>query len=194
MKRMRVLFGQRRVMVLVTLTVLVLAAAALVASSASFTATSANAGNFFTAGTLTMTNVTGNAPSKVILSAANMRPGDVKTGTVTLSNTGSVPGKFAVTKSALTGSALLAAKLDLVIQEVDVTTGADIGTPKFSAKLNGAFSAFDLGVWPAGATHKYKFTVTWSNSPRDDVADNLLQGTTCSYDFSWDAVADSTIN
>ena len=38
MKRMRVLFGQRRMMVLVTLTILVLAAVALAASSASFTA------------------------------------------------------------------------------------------------------------------------------------------------------------
>ena len=42
MKRMKVLFGNRRMMVLLTLAILVLAAAALVASSASFTATSAN--------------------------------------------------------------------------------------------------------------------------------------------------------
>ena len=50
MKRMKVLFGQRRIMVLATLAILVLTAAALVASSASFTATSANPGNVFTAG------------------------------------------------------------------------------------------------------------------------------------------------
>ena len=52
MKRMKVLFGNRRMMVLLTLAILVLAATALVASSASFTATSANPGNIFTAGTL----------------------------------------------------------------------------------------------------------------------------------------------
>ena len=51
MKRMKVMFGQRRIMILATLAILVLAAAALAASSASFTATSANAGNVFTAGT-----------------------------------------------------------------------------------------------------------------------------------------------
>ena len=56
MKRMKVLFGQRRVMVLVTLAVLVLAAAALVASSASFTATSANPDNTFTAGVMSLGN------------------------------------------------------------------------------------------------------------------------------------------
>ena len=38
MKRMKVLIGKRRVMVIATLAILVLAAAALVASSASFTA------------------------------------------------------------------------------------------------------------------------------------------------------------
>ena len=54
MKRIKVLFGKRRMMVLLTLTVLVLAAAALVASSASFTATSANPGNVFTAGSLSI--------------------------------------------------------------------------------------------------------------------------------------------
>ena len=50
MKRMKVLIGKRRVMVIATLAILVLAAAALVASSASFTAQSANPGNVFTAG------------------------------------------------------------------------------------------------------------------------------------------------
>ena len=45
MKRMKVLFGNRRMMVLLTLAILVLAATALVASSASFTATSANPSN-----------------------------------------------------------------------------------------------------------------------------------------------------
>ncbi|HTX68730.1 MAG TPA: hypothetical protein VMH50_06245, partial [Thermoleophilia bacterium] len=57
MKRMKVLIGKRRVMVIATLAILVLAAAALVASSASFTATpSANPGNVFTAGSLHILN------------------------------------------------------------------------------------------------------------------------------------------
>ncbi len=38
MKRMKMMFGQRRIMILATLAILVLAAAALAASSASFTA------------------------------------------------------------------------------------------------------------------------------------------------------------
>ena len=58
MKRMKVLFGNRRMMVLLTLAILVLAATALVASSASFTATSANPDNVFTAGNSRITSMT----------------------------------------------------------------------------------------------------------------------------------------
>ena len=54
MKRFKVLFGNRRMMVLITLAVLVLAATALIASSASFTAQSANANNMFTTGSLSL--------------------------------------------------------------------------------------------------------------------------------------------
>ena len=61
MKRMKVLFGNRRMMVLLTLAILVLTATALVASSASFTATSANPDNVFTSGSLSITNDKGTA-------------------------------------------------------------------------------------------------------------------------------------
>ena len=54
MKRMKVLFGNRRMMVLLTLAILVLAAAALIASSASFTATSANPATCSLPGTLSI--------------------------------------------------------------------------------------------------------------------------------------------
>ena len=91
MKRMKVLIGKRRMMVLLTLTVLVLAAAALVASSASFTASSANPGNMFTAGTLTMSNSKANT---AVVTAAQMMPGQTTSGGVTVTNTGDVSGDF----------------------------------------------------------------------------------------------------
>ena len=209
MKRMKVMIGKRRMTVLLTLTVLVLAAAAIIASSASFTAASANPGNVFTAGNLAISNskTTGSpAVEHAVLAASGMRPGDVITGTVTISNIGSVPGQFYLTKSALTGSAALAAKLDLTIQEVD-GSGTPVGLPLYNAKLNGTISNADLGIWsgttgtaaqpPNGkaATHTYKFTVAWVNSsPGGDAGDTALMGTSCSYDFGWSAVASSTIN
>ena len=71
MKRMKVLFGNRRMMVLLTLAILVLAATALVASSASFTATSANPGNMFTAGNLSLDNGPSNGAADLPSSLAS---------------------------------------------------------------------------------------------------------------------------
>jgi hypothetical protein len=193
MKRMKVLFGQRRMMVLVTLTILVLAAAALAASSASFTATSANPGNVFTAGNLTMTNSLNGSPI-VSFDTPDMRPGDSVEGTVTISNTGDVPGAFTLTKSAIAGHAALAAKLDLVIDEVDA--GGAVLSNVFTGKLDGAISDLSLSTWSGGSVHHYRFTVTWdnSNSPAQDAADSLLMGRQCSCEFTWEAIANSTIN
>src|SRR5450756_1519584 len=56
MKRMKFLFGQRRMQVLLTLAVLLLAASVVIGSGANFTSTSANAGNVFTAGNLSHLN------------------------------------------------------------------------------------------------------------------------------------------
>ena len=93
MKRMKVLFGNRRMMVMLTLAILVLAAAALIASSASFTATSANPNNTFTAGSLYISNedTGGNSRDGVQvlnLMASGMKPGDVVTGTAVIGNSG----------------------------------------------------------------------------------------------------------
>ena len=195
MKRMKFLFGQRRMQVLLTLAVLLLAASVVIGSGASFTSQSANTGNVFTAGNLSMSNDLNGDPI-VQFVTPKMRPGDSVNGTVTLSNTGDVPGAFSLTKSAVTGSAGLAAKLDLVIQEVN-GLGADVGAATFTGKLNVAISNQSLGIWQATgatATHHYKFTVTWPNSPRMDAGDNLLKGASASCDFTWDATANSTIN
>ena len=62
MKRVKVLLGRRRMLVLATMAVLLLAVGVIVASSASFTATSANPGNVFTAGILSMATTNPMAP------------------------------------------------------------------------------------------------------------------------------------
>jgi spore coat-associated protein N len=202
MKRMKFLFGQRRMQVLLTLAVLLLAVSVVIGSGASFTAQKANAGNIFTAGNLAMSDSI--AGPIVHFNTPVMRPGDISTGTVTISNTGDVPGAFTLTKSALTGtgSAALGAKLDLVIQEVDGSGVALLVPAVFNDKLDGAIVNKSLGTWSGltgtaaalGATHNYKFTVTWSNSPRDDTGDNFLKSASASCDFTWDATADNTIN
>ena len=183
MKRMRVLFGQRRVMVLVTLTVLVLAAAALVASSASFSATSANPNNVFTAGSLNIGNYladgsTINEGQAVVnLSMTNMKPGDSSWGVTVIKNTGTLPGTFTLTGSLKAGSdAALASQLQLVVKQD--------GTQIYSGSLSG-FGPLPLtaGQWVKDEVHTYRFDVTFPAA-----SGNSFMGASATAIFTWNAV------
>jgi hypothetical protein len=183
MKRMRILFGQRRMMVLVTLTILVLAAAALAASSASFTSTSANPGNVFTAGSLGHTN---SKDGSYILSVSKMKPGDVESGTVTIENTGDINGVFSIAETVVTpgvGTPAFAEYLELTI--TDVTTSTVIYGP---APLNGVGGSQAMGTIAPGAAnaHTYEFSVEFpDNGPGNE---NQYKGASCEVDFDWTAV------
>jgi spore coat-associated protein N len=180
MKRMRVLFGQRRVMVLVTLTILVLAAAALAASSASFTATSANPGNEFTAGDLDIGNyladgTTDNEGGVIAsLPMTNMAPGDSSSGTAVIVNEGSVSGDFTLTPS-YTGSALLAGQLQLTVT-MD-------GTSIYTGSL-ADFAIEDLGSWDGAERHTFVFNAVFPAASGDS-----FQGLSATATFTWDAVS-----
>ena len=185
MKRMKILFGPRRTHTLVALAGLLLATGVAIGSGANFTATSANAGNAFTAGALSMSNSA--APGAIFLSTPpKMRPGDVSSGTVTLSNTGDVPGQFSLSKTATSDPDNLGAVLDLSIKEGSTTI--------YSGKLS-AMGTQGLGIWQPAGSHTYTFTVTWPNNPpTSDAADTALMGKACTYRFDWTAIANSTIN
>jgi len=192
MKRMKVLLGNRRMMVLLTLAILVLAATALVASSASFTATSANPGNMFTAGSLSIDNSKGNgAAESAILTATNMKPGDpATTGTVAIKNTGTVSGAFTLTKS-LVGADTVAfgTELQMTVQEYTDNTYATpvTGPALYTGAASGAISAVSLGTWAPNATHYYKVSVNWpavGGGP-----DNNYMGASVTYRFQWDATS-----
>src|SRR5215207_5755111 len=99
------------------LALVLVAAGVAVGSGADFSATSANPGNTFTAGTLTMSNSKNNA---AIFTANNLKPGDVTTGTVDIENTGSLDGDFTLRRSALTnsdGTNPMSDKMNLVIED-----------------------------------------------------------------------------
>ena len=191
MKRFKVLFGNRRMMVLLTLAILVLAAAALVASSASFTATSANPDNTFTAGALSISNEDINGDSReglcvLDLTADAMKPGDVVTGTAVIGNSGSLDGAFTLSKSITSNTVgldggNLANKLDLVISEN--------GTEVWSGKLGAtAGIPVDLRTWAGGESHEYLFTVTFPNDEAASGVDNDFMGAEVTARFQWDAV------
>ena len=152
-----------------------------VGSGASFTASAANPGNVFTTGTLSI----GNTPGTALLTAGSLKPGDSATGTVDITNTGSLAGVFALKTANTTGYAALLAQMDLVVLDCGAWTvsapscasGTSVYTGKISALTNST-----LGTYAGGIKHRYQFTTTLPAS-----TDDTFQGKTASVDFTWSA-------
>jgi len=193
MKRFKVLFGNRRMMVLLTLAVLVLAATALIASSASFTATSANPDNVFTAGTLSITNDkdTGAvAPftHNMVFSVDGMAPGQKEHADVTIGNGGSVSGLFTLVSDA-SGSADPGFAHYLHLNIVESGTGDEI----YDGALDGFTTAKDLNgglSWAPGTANNHTYTVTVNFPNGAEGADNTYMGDSATLALSWKAVSD----
>jgi spore coat-associated protein N len=166
--------------VLAALATLLLAAAVAVGSGANFTASSANPSNTFSTGTLDITNT----QSGAIVSMSNMRPGDSQTGTVDITNSGSLSGTFTLAESNVTGAAL-AGQLDLSITDCGDVASADCatGTSLYSGKLD-SLTSTALGTFAAGQGRRYEFTVTLPSS-----TGNAFQGTSASAQFDWSAAS-----
>ena len=187
MDRLEVLIGQPMRTVGV-LAVVLLAVGVAVGSGAAFTAQTANPGNSFASGTLTMSN---SKDSVAVLTASGMKPGDSANGTVDIGNTGSLSGVFTLTRTNLTNSDAsnpLSAQMNLVVKDCgnfsSGTPTCDAGDPNvYSGTLDAMSSAVALGTFAAGEQHRYQFTVTF-----DSAAGNQYQGDNTSARFQWDAV------
>jgi hypothetical protein len=154
----------------------VIAVAAVGGTFANFTATPTTiASNAFASGTLSMTR----SGSGAIFSASAMKIGDSVTGSVTITNSGTLAGLYSLDGST-TGSAPLASQLNLKIYK-DV----DGGTALYDGSL-GAVSSVSLGTSAAGAAHTYFFHVTFPTTGTD-AGDNVLQGLSASTTFTWSA-------
>jgi hypothetical protein len=187
MKRMKVLIGKRRVMVIATLAILVLAAAALVASSASFTATSANPANVFTAGSLSLSG------AGITFDTGVMMPGMSRIGHATVKNDGSGDADFYLKVTGITnehagtGTADLSDTLHLV-----VLNDAVPGTPVFDGNLRDFTTERLAGTFAAGTSKSYTFTMTFPDTdPITGIrgSDNKYQGTEADVTFDWVAVS-----
>ncbi len=170
---------------------LLLAAMMAVGSGANFNSTSANPGNVVTAGNLSHTN---SKPNAALLTVSKLKPGESKSGTVQLTNTGDIDGVFSVARTivsdstgALTPSNPFAAHLNLKIE--DNTTGAVYYDDLLSA-MSGTVSA---GTILPGASRTYKFTVRFNdanvaNPALPNGADNAFKGASVEANFDWEAV------
>jgi hypothetical protein len=202
MKRMKVLFGQRRIMVLATLAILVLTAAALIASSASFTATTSNPDNTFTAGVMSLGNskdVAGvhHAIFDTAVMDNEMKPGDTASGSVTITNGPDVSGKVLLSTSALTSLAgtnggQLRDALDVVITNTTAEPDYVVYAGPIDTVPDDSWTKADNATWAAGEPNTFTFLVTFRDggapgSPT--TGDNVYQGTDMSIQFDWEAIS-----
>ena len=145
-----------------------------VGSGASFTSQTANPSNTFASGIFTHSNTLNGT---AIVTGSNMKPGDVKTGEVTIKNTGTIAGTFKVTESNVTNGFT---NNNLQLKIDDLTGGSQV----YAGPLGGA-GAITLESYDPGEAHTYRYTVTFK-----DTADNNDQGKNASADYTWTAIQD----
>jgi hypothetical protein len=152
------------------------ATAAAVGSGADFSSHSANPANTFSSGTLVQSN---SKSGVAIVTGSNLKPGDTRSGEVTITNTGSLAGTFKLAESNASnafGAGDMTLKIDDVSGKTPVSVySGDIG--KMPAEGIG------LGSYAAGEARTYRFTATFAqNAPNSD------QGKAAKADYEWDAV------
>jgi spore coat-associated protein N len=154
---------------LVPLATLAAAGALFVGSGADFSSTSQNSQNVVTSGTFDQLN---SRNGEAIFSVANIKPGDSVTGSVEITNTGSLPAVFTVTEDASNGFTD-PAKLQMTITE----DGASLYKGTF-----GGFDGRQLGRFESEETRLYVYTVTLL-----DTAGNEERGKSADATYTWDA-------
>lgn len=187
MKRIATLWKADRRKVLMSLCALAVASAIVMSSGANFTSASANPGNVYTAGDLKHTN---SAPGAILV-ADKMKPGESRTGTVNIKNTGDIDGVFTLSQSNLTSTANFDAKLGVKVDECNAAGGSCVQV--YSGKLNAMTASVALDDYSPLEEHQYKFTVTFpdadaGSSPATKGSDNAYKGATASVKYNWESV------
>jgi spore coat-associated protein N len=191
--------ARRHARTLAGLSLALAATAVAVGSGADFTAESANPANTFSAGSLSIDN---SKDAAAVLSATDMRPGaPPTTGTVDIANSGSIAGRFTLSRDRLSSSdggsanpAPFADKVVLTVTDCGRFAGGSAPACGDSDDVvvydHKSLSAFDssvgLGSFSAGERHRYQFAAALDGS-----AGNEYQGDGASARFVWDAVQSS---
>jgi len=164
---------------LVVLALLAVALQSLVFSGASFTSSSGNPGNTFTAGTFGHTN---SKDGVLVIDAAGLWPGASKTGTLTITGTGDFSGAYTLTKAGVVDAPAapgLSNALTLRIEDI-------IGAPQTLSNTTVAgFNTASLGTIASGASKEYRFTLTYPTA----AADTALQGASMTLHLQFTGVA-----
>jgi hypothetical protein len=149
---------------LAVLAVLALTLGSVVFSGASFTTASANPASVFTAGKLLHTN---DQAGRITVDAAGLLPGMSRGGTIRLTNSGNVQGRFTLSAAGLSdipSRPRLSDTLTLTVKDAG-------GSPLYEGPVSG-FSTVDLGTLAPGAACTLVLTVAYP----DGAIDIGLQG------------------
>ena len=186
------------------LAVVLAAVGITVGSGANFQATKANAGTF-AAGKMAITNES----DKTIFTSANMKPGDSDSGTVDITNAGTLGGLFYLNQTvapARTGhpeDTALLNRLQLTITDCGPVAAPDCSTPVggaavYSGPMAGFSSQLNLrnlagsgapAKWAAGQAHHFKFDVAFPDAGGADGSDDAAQGGVVSATYNWKATS-----
>jgi hypothetical protein len=176
MLQWKALFGSKLV-----LTLAAIGAVSVVAvggTFANFTATPTTiSSNAFAAGSLTMSR----SGTGAVFSSGAMKIGDTDSGSITITNTGSLAGVYTL-DSSTAGSTVLGSALQVTIyKDVDAS-----GTPIYTGALSG-LGSLSLGTFAAtSGSHTYYFHVGLPTQG-SNAADNALQGLSATETFTWNA-------
>src|SRR6266550_2250280 len=135
-------------------------------------------------GSLTLSNTKEGA---AVLSLGGIKPGDSTTDTVTLGNTGTLPGDLSLDTSNLvdapgSGGGALSGKLDLRVRDI---TNAGSPVTVYTGKIAG-LTPVALGTLAAGDSRVYEFKIDFPDTGAG--AENAYQGSGMSVQFDWTAV------
>jgi spore coat-associated protein N len=119
-----------------------------------------------------------NSVTGPIVSLEGMTIGEARTGSVTITNSGSLPGTYTLSKT-FAGSAALAHATRLTI--------ASSGKTIYTGRL-GSLARLDLGRFAPGQSRTFAFRETLP-STGSGRGDNGLQGSAANVTFAWSAVA-----
>jgi hypothetical protein len=178
MQRAAVLWRADPARLLIALFALLLAGGIAAATGANFNSTSSNPANAVTAGIISHAN---DKDGLAILEITKLMPGEEKSGTVTITNTGDTAAASSLVPSNLASPAgpqggVLADQLDLIVER----DGAEI----YNGKLAG-FTAVDLGPWDPAQSDVFEFTVELPDTGANG-SDNAYQGAGASLDLDWE--------
>jgi spore coat-associated protein N len=166
----------------------VAASAVALGSGANFNATSANPGDFISTGTIVVSD---SLAGSSILSVNMLKPGGSTSGTVNIKNGGTAPAGLTLAKTNLVdtpASPALSSKLTLVVSDLgnpSCTVSCPAAVTMYSGTL-GSMGTLALGTFAAGATHQYKFSVTFPDGGSNG-ADNAYGGAITTVNYLWTA-------